>query len=90
LWVKAVQPVKELHQHFQSFLLISYYRIAQACLLVLHIWFILDPEVILLEGDGVAEEELRGVFEHVWDDILGEILVDETWDIGEHDANVAG
>jgi len=43
-----------------------------------------------VERDGVVEEELRGVFENVWNRISGEVPVEGTRNIGEHECSVAG
>jgi len=69
LWIKVVQPVKEIHQHFQRVLLADLHRFAQLRLRFLQIWVILDLEVLLLECDRVAEEKLRSVFDHIWESI---------------------
>jgi len=69
LWIKVVQPIKEIHQHFQRALLAGLHRFTQFRLRFLHILVILDLDVLLLERDRVAEEELRGVFDHVWESI---------------------
>ena len=76
--------------NFQSVLLIGHHRIAQICPLFLHTWFLLDLKVLLLERESVAEEELSCLFEHVWDNIMGEIPIGGARDISEHDANVVG
>ena len=51
---------------------------------------ILELEALLLERDGVVEEELRGVFEVVRDSGLGEVPMEGGQDIGEDEDNVVG
>jgi len=46
--------------------------------------------VLLVERDGVVEEELRGVFEDVWNGISGKIPMEGAQNIGEHECSVAG
>jgi len=43
-----------------------------------------------VERDGVVEEELRGVFENVWNRISREVPVEGARNIGEHECSVAG
>jgi len=89
LWFKAVQPVKELCQHLQSLLLASLHCVAIRASL-LHIRTTL--KVLLLERNGVVEEELRSVFESIRDGVRvrGEILVEGTRHIGEQEGNIIG
>ena len=69
LCIKAVQPVKEIYQRFQTTLLASLYCFAQTHPCFLHIWIILEREVLPLKREGVVEEELRSVFENTWESI---------------------
>ena len=46
--------------------------------------------MLLLESNGVVEEELRGVFGSIRDGVRGEILVEGTRDIGEQEGNIVG
>ncbi len=73
MWLEAVQPVKEIHQHLQSVLFAGLYHFATIRHFHLHLWSIFNFEVPLLERDGVVEEELWGVLEEVWEGVLGEI-----------------
>ena len=75
LWFEAVQPVKEFHQHFQRVLFVRLHYFAKTFLLFLHTWIILDLEVLPVERDGVAKEELRGGFEYFRDFVQGEVEV---------------
>ena len=43
-----------------------------------------------MERNGVAEEEVRSIFENFWDCFRGEIPVEGAQDIGEHEGNLAG
>ena len=54
------------------------------------IWIIFEFEVLLLQRDGVVEEELRSVFENLGDCILREVPMKRARDIGEHEGNVVG
>ena len=73
LWLKAVQPVKKIHEHFQCTLLSGLHLFSQVPLSFLHIWITFEPKVLLLERDGVIEEELRSIFESIWDCIPREV-----------------
>ncbi len=90
MWFKTVQPVKEIHEHFQSVPLGGLHRFAQIGSLVVHIWVIFELGIRLLQRDGVIEEELRSVFENIWESILGEAPMLGARDIGEHEGGVAG
>ena len=46
--------------------------------------------MLLLQRNGVVEEELRSVFESIRDGVRGEILVEGTRDIGEQEGNIIG
>ena len=71
--IKPVQPVKNIHKHFQSGMLAGLHLLAKPCHLIRRIWVILELEVFPLEGNGVIEEELRGIVENVWESISGEV-----------------
>ena len=90
MWFKTVQPVKEIQDHFQSVLLGGLHRLAQLGPLVVHIWAIFELGIRLLQRDGVVEEELRSVFEDIWESIPGEAPILGARDIGEHKGGVAG
>ena len=81
LWLKTIQPVKEVHQHFQGFLLAG---------LQIHS-FGITPELegVLLERDRVVEVELRSVSEHIRDNTPSEARRGGVRNIGEHEGNVA-
>jgi hypothetical protein len=49
------------------------HHFAKTYLSFLHTWVTLELEVILVERDMVAKEELRGAFENVQDCVLGEV-----------------
>ena len=51
---------------------------------------VFELEVFLVERNGVAEEEVRSIFENFWDCIPGEIPVEGAHDIGEQEGNLAG
>jgi len=51
---------------------------------------VLELEVLLLERDGVVEEELRCIFENRWDSVLGEIQREAARAIREQEGNVVG
>jgi hypothetical protein len=53
-------------------------------------WVILVLKILLLERDGVVEEELRSVFETIRDCISGEVPMEGAQDIGEHEGNIMG
>ena len=90
MWFKTVQPVKEIHDHFQSVLLSGLHRLTQLGPLVVHIWAIFELGILLLQRDGVVEEELRSVFENIREIIPGETPIVGARDIGEHEGGVAG
>jgi len=73
LWLKAVQPVKEIHQHLECTLLSAPHCFAKTCPSGFYIWVIFEPEVLPLEGDGVVEEEKWSVSENCRGGILGEV-----------------
>ena len=56
----------------------------------LHILIVFELEILLLERDGVTEEEMRSIFENFWDCIPREIPVERAQNIGEHEGNLAG
>ena len=75
--LEAVQPVEELHKHFQGSLLQR----------------TLSPTRIRIRGipeqDGAVKKENRGVFERLRDHTLGvEVQKDESPSIGVYDSNV--
>ena len=78
LWLEAVQPVEEVHKHFQGSLLatLHYSSLIRATY---------GP---ILERQGVVEEEQRSVFERLWERFLGEPPREGTPNIGEHEGNV--
>jgi hypothetical protein len=90
LWPQAIQPVEEFHQHFQSPLLAVLHCPAHNRLYFFLIRIIYKTEVLLLQRDGVVEEEQFGVFEHDWDSVCGEVPREGTCDVGEHEGNVLG
>jgi len=49
-----------------------------------------ELEVLLLERDGVIEEEMRSPSETVREGIRREVPVEGAQDIGEHEGNVMG
>ena len=51
---------------------------------------VFELEVLLLECDGVAEEEMRSILESFWDCIPREIPVEGAQNVGEHEGNLAG
>ena len=69
---------------------VSLHCVAAVLASLLYISLILELEVLLLERNGVVEEELRSVFESIRDGVLGEILVERTRGICEHEGNVFG
>ena len=71
--IKPVQPVKDIHEHFQCGLLAGLHLFAKPCHLTRRIWPILELEVFPLESNGVIEEELRGIVENFWESISGEV-----------------
>ena len=87
-WLQAVQPIKEVHQHFQSVLLAVLYLFAQLDHSFFHIWDILKLEVFLLERDGIVEDEVWSIFKKRWDSIPAEVPMKRTQDVGEHEGNV--
>lgn len=82
--LKAVDPVKKLHQHSQRLQLLLQHHVAQICLLLLRGWAVLELQVPPLERDGVVEGEPRRLCEEV----RGEILIERARNIGEHEGNV--
>jgi hypothetical protein len=73
LWLKAVQPVKQLDQHFQSLLLRVLHRLLQFFPHFLLIRHVFELEELFLERDWVVEEELGSLFENIWDDVFGNV-----------------
>ena len=90
LWFDTIQPVKEIHHHFQSVLFSGLHCIPQISPSFLRIWVIPELKVLLLERDGVIEEEMRRLSETVWKSISGEVPVKGAQDIGEYEGNVMG
>ena len=82
--LKAVQPVKEFHQHSQRFELLLQHHLARIRSPFICDRAILELQVLPLKRDGVIEEEPRGWFENV----RGEIIVKRARDIGEHEGNI--
>ena len=71
LWLTAIQPIKKVYQHFQTFLLHVLHHFPQFCSCSP-----INPtelEEIPLERDWVVEEEPRSVFEKLWDSVLTEV-----------------
>jgi len=95
LWVEAFQPVEELHQHFQSFLLGGLHVHAHFRNLG-HITSDQEqrtPElmkVLLLKHHRVVENELVSAFERLRDRILREVPKEGGTDVGEHEGNIVG
>jgi len=85
---EAVQPIKELCHHFQSFLLASFNMFAHICLYVLPTCVIIELLELLLERNGVVEVELRSAFEHLRDSVLREVPGEGAQDVGEHEGNI--
>ena len=88
----AAQPVKESHQHLQRLPLVGLYHFAHLLLPNIRPFIscrerIREHEVLLLEGDGVIEGELRRAVENAGD---GEVLVERAGEVGEHEGNVVG
>ena len=90
LWFDAIQPIKEIHQHFQSVLFSGLHCIPQISLSFLRIWVVPELKVLLLERDGVIEEEMRRPSETVWEGISGEVPVKGAQNICEYEGNVMG
>ena len=88
--IKPIQPVKNIHEHFQSGLLAGLHLFPKPCHLTRRIWAILKLEVFPLEGNGVIEEESRGAVENLWESISGEVPMEGAQDIGEHEGDVPG
>ena len=80
--------MKESHQHSQSIFLGVRNRLTPTCSSCLHIWVILERKVLLLERDGIIEQELRNVFEHLGYSALGEIPIERAREVGENDGDV--
>jgi len=83
LWIKAVRPVKEIHQHVQRVLLGGLHLFAHSHPHILHPLVVLEPEVLRLELDGVVVLELKHVFENSWD--LTEVRRKGARDFGERE-----
>ena len=49
-----------------------------------------EREVLLLEGNGVVEEEMRSAFETIRQSTGGEVPVERAQHIGEHEGNIMG
>ena len=47
-----------------------------------------ELEVLLMECDGVVEEKLRSVLEHIWDSIPGKVPMEGGQDIGEYECDI--
>ena len=86
--LKTVQPVKQIYQHLQSFLLAGLHRLTHFCPCTLRFYIALQLEVLPLERNGVVQEELGSIFEDIWESIPGEVLVEGVRDIGEHKGKV--
>ena len=90
LWLEAVQPVEEIHKHLQCILLSRLHGNTKVCLSNFHIWVIFELEVLLLERDGVVEEEIWSVLENIGDGIPCEVPMKRACDIREHKGDVVG
>jgi len=90
LWLKAVQPVKELDQHFHGPLLRTFNCFMHFLPPSLLIRIIFGLEALLLERDRVVEEELRGVFEYLWNSVFRDVQREVCRGIGEQEGNVLG
>ena len=86
LWLETIQPVEELCQHLQSFLLGSLHIRAYCRLPVVPPIYI---KILLLEYNGIIEGELGSAFERLWDCVLSEYLKGGT-DAGEYEGNIVG
>ena len=78
LWLEAVQPVEELHKHFQRSLLQNLYHLPR-------IRMTLEP---IAENDRVFKKEHRSVLERLRAHFLGEVPKEGTLSIGEHEGNI--
>ena len=90
MWFKAVQPIKEVHEHLQSVLLGGLDRLVQIDPFCIHIWVVLELGVLPLQSDKVVEEEVRCVLEDAWESTPGDVAMLRARDIGEHEGGVAG
>jgi hypothetical protein len=55
-----------------------------------HIWIILELKVLRLERNGVVEEELRNIFEYIWDGVHTKVPKEEARDLGKHEGSMIG
>ena len=88
LWLKAVQPIKEIHEHPQSLLLGGLHRSANFCPSFIHTRVAHNIMILPLERDGIVEEEVWSIPENIGDGLLGKVPVKGTQDIGKHERNV--
>jgi hypothetical protein len=90
LWLEAVQPVKEIHEHFQGILLAGLHQFEHVHPLFLHTRVILEPKVFSLERDGIVKEILWSIFEAIRDSVLGGVVVEGIENVGEYEGGVPG
>ena len=88
--LKASQPVKEIHQHFQSFVLAGFHLLAHLRLPLLPLRIIFELEVIFLERDGVVDPEFTNVFETTRESIVAKIPRKGARNIREHEGDLVG
>jgi hypothetical protein len=77
LLLEAVQPVKEIHQHFQSFLLTRLHRFAHLYPPLLHVLGIPELEILPLERNRIVEDEPGARFEDIRDRTPREVLIED-------------
>ena len=75
MWLEGVQPVEELHKHFQGPLL-------------QHLLQCLTHIRAIPDHDGLVKKEHRSVFEHLRDHILGATTSEGTQKLGVYQGNV--
>ena len=73
LWLTAIQPIKKVDQHSQTFLFHVPHRFPQFRLRFLPNRAIFELEEILLERNWVVEEEPRSVSENLRESMLTEV-----------------
>ena len=90
LWLTAIQPIKKVYQHSQTFPLRVLHRFPQFRPRFLPNRVVFELEEILLERNWVVEEESWRVFENLWDSVLTEVEREACRGIGEQEGNIIG
>ena len=88
MWLKAIQPLEEIHDYLQSILPGGLHHSAEFRPPFPHTWVIHKLKIPLLERDGIVEKKVWSIPENGGEGLHGEVPVETTRYIGEHKRNV--